>query len=217
MTQPQASTRLPYGDGRDALLSAVIAVVGEKGLKGVTYRAVAARAGVNHTLVTHHFGSIEGLLAATMEWAVQRSIEETGLERIVDFDEAFADSLIATVSAEPELQLFQFEMLLEARRNPEVRSLVERLYANYMGTVEDALKQRGLLVGDGVSLAIFAALDGLMLQFLTISDPVKIRAAVIQVGHLVAVLESSKDSGDGTVHELQPVPGGASSSALLVE
>ena len=217
MTQPQASTRLPYGDGRDALLSAVIAVVGEKGLKGVTYRAVAARAGVNHTLVTHHFGSIEGLLAATMEWAVKRSIEETGLERIVDFDEAFADSLIATVSAEPELQLFQFEMLLEARRNPKVRSLVERLYANYMGTVEDALKQRGLLVGDGVSLAIFAALDGLMLQFLTISDPVKIRAAVIQVGRLVAVLESSKDSGDGTIHELQPVPGRAGSSALFVE
>jgi AcrR family transcriptional regulator len=217
MTQPQPSARLPYGDGREALLSAVIAVVGEKGLKGVTYRAVAARAGVNHTLVTHHFGSIEGLLAATMEWAVQRSIEETGLERIVDFDEGFADSLIATVSAEPELQLFQFEMLLESRRNPEVRSLVERLYANYMETVEQALKQRGLLAGDGVSLAIFAALDGLMLQFLTISDPVKIRAAVIQVGRLVAVLESSKNSGGGTVPELQPVPGGTSSSGLIME
>ena len=217
MTQPQPSTRLPYGDGRDALLSAVIAVVGEKGLEGVTYRAVAARAGVNHTLVTHHFGSIEGLLAATMEWAVQRSIEETGLERIVDFDEAFADSLIATVSAEPELQLFQFEMLLESRRNPEVRALVERLYANYMGTVEEALKQRGLLPGDGVSLAIFAALDGLMLQFLTISDPVKIRSAVIQVGRLVAVLESSKDRAEGTALELQPAPGGAGTSSLFKE
>jgi hypothetical protein len=34
------------------------------------------------------------------------------------------------------------------------------LYANYMGTVEQALKQRGLLAGDGVLLAIFAALDG---------------------------------------------------------
>ena len=140
----QDSRRLPYGDGRDALLAAVIDVVGQKGLRGVTYRAVAARAGVNHTLVTHHFGSIEGLLAATMEWAVQRSIEETGLAGIADFDEGFADSLMATVSAEPELQLFQFEMLLESRRNPEIRSMVERLYENYMATVEDALSQRGL-------------------------------------------------------------------------
>lgn len=206
MNEP--STRLPYGDGRDALLAAVIDVVGEKGLRGVSYRAVAARAGVNHTLVTHHFGSIEGLLAATMEWAVQRSIQETGLERIVDFDEQFADSLIATVSAEPELQLFQFEMLLESRRNPQVRLLVERLYANYMSTVKDALRQRGLHADDGVSLAIFAALDGLMLQFLTISDPVKIRAAVIQVGRLVSNLESSSDRDDEALRQLGPVPQG---------
>jgi AcrR family transcriptional regulator len=204
MSQPSA--RLPYGDGRDALLAAVIDVVGQKGLKGVTYRAVAAQAGVNHTLVTHHFGSIEGLLAATMEWAVQRSIKETGLERIVDFDEEFADSLIATVSAEPELQLFQFEMLLESRRNPKVRLLVERLYANYMSTVEDALRQRGLPADDGVSLAIFAALDGLMLQFLTISDPIKIRAGVIQVGRLLSVLESSRGGGREVLGELQQVP-----------
>lgn len=204
MSQPSA--RLPYGDGRDALLAAVIDVVGQKGLKGVTYRAVAAQAGVNHTLVTHHFGSIEGLLAATMEWAVQRSIKETGLERIVDFDEEFADSLIATVSAEPELQLFQFEMLLESRRNPKVRLLVERLYANYMSTVEDALTQRGLPADDGVSLAIFAALDGLMLQFLTISDPIKIRAGVIQVGRLLSVLESSRGGGGEVLVELQQVP-----------
>lgn len=196
MNQP--STRLPYGDGRDALLSAVIDVVGEKGLRGVTYRAVASRAGVNHTLVTHHFGSIEGLLAATMEWAIQRSIEETGLEKIADFDENFADSLIETVSKEPELQLFQFEMLLESRRNPEVRALVERLYANYVSTVEDALRQRGLNVDNGAALAIFAALDGLMLQFLTISDPQRIRAAVIQVGKLVAMLESTSESPGGS-------------------
>lgn len=202
----ETSTRLPYGDGRDALLAAVIDVVGEKGLRGVTYRAVAARAGVNHTLVTHHFGSIEGLLAATMEWAVQRSIEETGLEKIADFDENFADALIATVSAEPELQLFQFEMLLESRRNPKVRALVQRLYANYMGTVEEALTQRGIDTSEGASLAIFAALDGLMLQFLTISDPVRIRAAVVQVGRMAAVLESSTDISGETPTALQPVP-----------
>lgn len=212
MTQSQPSTRLPYGDGREALLAAVIALVGEKGLRGVSYRAVAARAGVNHMLIRHHFGSIEGLLAATMEWAVQRSIEETGLERIVDFDDNFADSLIAVVAAEPELQLFQFEMLLESRRNPEVRRLVERLYASYMRTVEDALRQRGLVADDAVSLAIFAALDGLMLQFLTISDPVKIRAAVIQVGHMVSLLASARDSGDRAAgHHLQPVARGAGS------
>ena len=216
MTQPQTSSRLPYGDGRDALLSAVLAVVGERGLKGVTYRAVAAKAGVNHTLVTHHFGSLEGLLAATMEWAVQRSIEETGLEHLVDFGEGFADALIATVAAEPELQLFQFEMLLESRRNTEVRALVERLYANYVRTVEAALRERGLTPDDGFSLAIFAALDGLMLQFLTISDPVRIRAAVVEVGRLLELVEASKGRDAGRP-SLNSAHGSAGAAVLFME
>ncbi|MET3934254.1 TetR family transcriptional regulator [Arthrobacter sp. OAP107] len=195
------SQRLPYGDGRDALLAAVIDVVAEKGLRGVTYRSVAARAGVNHTLITHHFGSIEGLLAATLEWAVQRSIEETGLARVADFDEKFADALLASVSSEPELQLFQFEMLLEARRKPELKALLDRLYDNYISTVETALRGRSLDTDDELSRAIFAALDGLMLQFLTFGNPAKIRSAVIQVGRL---LERSGAAGDANAAGLSP-------------
>ncbi|MFC7849193.1 TetR/AcrR family transcriptional regulator [Arthrobacter sp. NPDC057388] len=187
------SQRLPYGDGRDALLAAVVDVVAEKGLRGVTYRSVAGRAGVNHTLITHHFGSIEGLLAATLEWAVQRSIDETGLARVADFDEQFADALLDSVSSEPELQLFQFEMLLEARRKPELRALLDRLYDNYISTVESALRGRSLHTDEELSRAVFAALDGLMLQFLTFGNPAKIRAAVIQVGRLLEC--SAKASG----------------------
>ncbi|CAH0270935.1 HTH-type transcriptional repressor Rv3405c [Arthrobacter sp. Bi83] len=198
----QETRKLPYGDGREALLAAVIDVVAEKGLRGVTYRSVAARAGVNHALVTHHFGSLEGLLAATMEWAVQRSIRETGLAGIADFDDDFADSLIASVSAEPELQLFQFEMILESRRNPQIRSMVERLYENYVSTVEEALSKRGLDTSGEASLAIFAALDGLMLQFLTISNPTKIRSAVAQVGQLVAGLRESSNGNDDPRHQV---------------
>ncbi|WP_284977313.1 hypothetical protein [Arthrobacter sp. efr-133-TYG-104] len=121
-------------------------------------------------------------------------MQETGLAGIADFDEGFADSLITTVSAEPELQLFQFEMLLESRRNPKTLSMVEGLYETYVGTVEEALSQRGLDTTGGASLAIFAALDGLMLQFLTITNPTKIRSAVIQVGKLVSGLPKSSDT-----------------------
>ena len=124
-----------------------------------------------------------------MEWAVQRSIRETGLEGIPDFDESFADALISSVAAEPELQLFQFEMILEFRRNPEIRAIVDRLYQNYVGTVEEALVKQGIDTSDEVSLAVFAALDGLMLQFLTISDASRIRAAVLQVGRMLAKLQ----------------------------
>jgi AcrR family transcriptional regulator len=192
----QEARKLPYGDGRDALLSAVLDVVAEKGLRGASYRSVAARAGVNHALITHHFGSMEGLLAATMEWSVQRSIQETGLSGLAEPDGNFADSLIATVSAEPELQLFQFEMVLESRRNPQIRTLVERLYASYVSTVEDALTRRGLDTGNEAALAIFAALDGLMLQFVTMSHPARIRSAVHQVARMITALEKANGTAE---------------------
>ena len=191
----EQSSRLPYGEGREALMAATIDVVAEKGLRGVTYRAIAGRARVNHTLVTHHFGSIEGLLAATMEWAIEQSIRESGLERITDFNEAFADSLIESVTREPELQLFQFEMLLESRRSPELRSQVEKLYSSYMSTVEQALKKQGLDTAHQAAIAIFAALDGLMLQFLTINEPAKIRAALVHIGQMVAAIPPLSQSG----------------------
>jgi hypothetical protein len=97
------------------------------------------------------------------------------------------------VSSEPELQLFQFEMLLEARRKPELKALLDRLYDNYISTVETALRERSLDTDDELSRAVFAALDGLMLQFLTFGNPAKIRSAVVQVGKL---LERSGTAGD---------------------
>ena len=89
---------------------------------------------------------------------------------------------------EPELHLFQFEMLLESLRSPEVRNLVKQMYADYLKTVEAALKKQGPDTGNEAAIAIFAALDGPMLQFLTISEPEKIRAAVVHIGRLVSAL-----------------------------
>lgn len=189
----QQPSRVSYGEGREALMAAAIGVVAEKGLKGVTYRAIAARAGVNHTLVTHHFGSIENLLGCTMEWAVERSIRETGLERIADAGDSFADSLLASVARDPGLHLFQFEMLLESRRNPDVRAAVEQLYSGYTCTVETALRVKGRDTGGEVATAIFSALDGLMLQYLTVSDPDRIRAAVKHIGTLINALPMLAD------------------------
>src|SRR6185312_7970849 len=110
-----------YGDGREALLAAVVGVVAEKGLRGLTYRAVAERAGVNNTLISHYFGSRSALLEAAMEWASARSIRLSDLSATEEVDEDFARALVELVQAEPELQLFQYEMILESRRKPELR------------------------------------------------------------------------------------------------
>lgn len=175
-------------------MSAVMRIVASKGMRGVTYRAVAAEAGVNHNLINHHFGSLEALLTSTMERAVEQAITNTELVLFADLNEHYADALIASVAAEPEVHLFQFEMLLDARRHPERRESARRLYDSYVRSVQDGLRRRGSPASDEFCAAVFAALDGLMLQFLTIGDPVQIKAAVMQVGKMVGAAVDASTS-----------------------
>ena len=58
------SRTVPYGGGRDLLVESTVQVVAERGLRGLTFRAVAERAGVNNSLVAHHFGTREALLGS---------------------------------------------------------------------------------------------------------------------------------------------------------
>ena len=155
-----------YGEGRDRLISATIEVVAERGLRGLTFRSVSERAGVSNTLVARHFGTREALLAAATDWAVERSIKSTGLLELGAGDE-FADSLLDFIAETPELQAFQYEMILEARRNPTFRAPVERLYARYQEVFISSLQGAGVTDRSGaVARRTFASLDGIVLQYL---------------------------------------------------
>ncbi|MCR9278669.1 MAG: TetR/AcrR family transcriptional regulator [Pseudomonadaceae bacterium] len=50
---------------KTAVLNAALAEFGAKGFDGATTRGIAAIADVNHTIITHHFGSKEDLWKAT--------------------------------------------------------------------------------------------------------------------------------------------------------
>ena len=45
--------------------------------------------------------------------------------------------------AEPELQVFQYEMILEARRRPELAEAVSALYENYVSALAEGLTPPG--------------------------------------------------------------------------
>ncbi len=182
----EKTSSLAYGSGRDALLAAVVTIVATKGLKGLTFRAVGAEAGVNHTLINHHFGSMQSLLVTTTEWVVERSIAETGLMMVAESGEEFADALLESVTREPELQLFQVEMILASRRYPELVPAVSRLFDSYVDSVERALLRHGDVPDVERSRVIFAALNGLVLQFLTVGNAETTRSSIVRVGELLA-------------------------------
>ena len=104
-------SEMKYGNGREALLAAVVKVVGESGLVGLTNRKVGSAAGVDNSLITYYFGSRDGLLEAATEWATDRSLEQLSVLAEARLGTSFAEAIVDLVRADPNLQLFQFEMI----------------------------------------------------------------------------------------------------------
>lgn len=169
--------RPEYGAGREALLNAAISVVARRGLRYLTYRSVAAEAGVTHGLVAHHFGSRDALLLEALRHSVQRSIDLTSLRPESGSPDDFVKGFADMVERDPDLHAFQYEVLLESRRSPEARKHAEELYASYRAATREGLARIG--IGDGpMADLVFAALDGLVFQQVTVGSAAVTKDAV---------------------------------------
>ncbi|MFF6782831.1 TetR family transcriptional regulator [Streptomyces sp. NPDC012510] len=186
--------RLQYGEGREALLNAAVRVVARGGLRRLTYRAVAEEAGVTHGLVVHHFGSrdalIEEALAHTIRTSLSTSSLEPGTGRVSDFSTGLSEM----VTADPDTQAFQYELLLESRRRPELLPQIRELYDEYF---DAAQRELGRMLPAGADRAltrlVFAALDGLVLHQLVLGEPEVTEAALEELRSLLRLLHADGD------------------------
>ncbi|WP_199906854.1 TetR/AcrR family transcriptional regulator [Aeromicrobium chenweiae] len=115
-SQGVCAATVSYGHGREAVLDATIRVVSTQGLRGLTYRSVAAEAMVSHGSVQYHFGDWSTLVESALAYCLERSVPATVLGVPEAGLEAFADGIVALVTDQPDLQAFQYELQLEARR-----------------------------------------------------------------------------------------------------
>ena len=182
------AARPRHGQGRDALLRATVHVVAREGLRGLTYRAVAEEAGVANTLVAHHFGTRDALLQAALEWAAEQSIGISLLEPATGSLADFAAGLAELVAEDADMQAFQYELALEARRRPELLPAVERMYGEYIQATRRELMRLGLdEPTDDLARSVFALLDGVVLQQTLFGNAVATERAVERLrGLLVA-------------------------------
>jgi AcrR family transcriptional regulator len=175
-----------HGQGREALLAATVHVVAREGLRGLTYRAVADEAGVANTLVAHHFGTRDALLQAALEWAAEQSIGISLLEPATGRLEDFAAGLAELVADDAGMQAFQYELSLEARRRPELLPAVQRMYGAYIQATRRELMRMGLdEPSDDLARAVFALLDGIVLQQTLFGEPAATDAVVRRLRDLL--------------------------------
>ena len=153
----------PAQPGREALLRATVTVVAQGGLRALTYRAIAAEAGVSHSLVRYHFGSRDQLIAQALDYSIDQSLEASSMRQPSASYRDFAAGLETLARRQEDIHAFQYELLLESRRRPELQPHVDRYYETYRTAISTQLAHLGLHQA-GLAETIWFALDGMVFQ-----------------------------------------------------
>ncbi|WP_223626839.1 TetR/AcrR family transcriptional regulator [Microbacterium sp. EST19A] len=190
------SPRIKYGTGREALIEAAVRVVARHGLHGMTFRKVAEEAGVNNSLVAHHFGSLSSLASAALAWSATTALNDSHLAGFRDSADDYKAALWSTLSEEKDLHVYQFEMVLEAGRDEGIRTQIIAMYDQYTSELSRSMfGDSANEEDDAVARAVFAALDGLVLQFVGGAiDRQQVDASVSALWKLAAMATSSRSS-----------------------
>jgi AcrR family transcriptional regulator len=103
---------------RSAILASAIVLIAEGGERAATFRGVAEAAGVSHSLLQHHFGTKQGLIAAVEDVVVERF--SAALATTTRDPEGASDEIAAGLSeliaGDPQLRGYLRRALLEATR-----------------------------------------------------------------------------------------------------
>lgn len=164
------------------MLRATIVIVSQGGLRALTYRAVAAEAGVSHGLVRHHFGSRDQLIAEAMDFAIEESLRGSNMLKSALSPADFAAGIESLADLQTDIQAFQYELLLESRRRPELQAFADRHYDTYRSAINRQLDGLGI-DNPGLSDLIWFALDGMVFKQLV--QPGEVEPALRTIRSLI--------------------------------
>jgi AcrR family transcriptional regulator len=176
------------GEGREALCGALVRIVAREGVDGVTFRSVAAEAGVTHGLASYHFKTRDTMINEALTWATRTSIRDSRISRDGGGLDKFASDLPALMGRRPEEAIFQFAVALEALQRVELLPEVRESYDTYIDAVRESLVAFGFPDDPILASVVFATLDGLNLQHLIYSDEERTAKSVDVLRRILTIL-----------------------------
>ena len=162
--------RLSSQDRRAALIEAARSCIAREGIQGFTVDKVCAEAGISRGLIAHHFGSINGLLAALYARVYAESLPDpaagSGPEARIA---ALIDSYVDPRFFNREALNVWLALWGQISVNAEVGDEHRRQYAAYLDSVTTAIAavagERGRNVdASAVAKTLICLADGLGLQ-----------------------------------------------------
>ncbi|MEU6857776.1 TetR family transcriptional regulator [Glycomyces sp. NPDC046736] len=162
---------------RAALIDAAIEVLAGQGARGLTFRAVDKEAGVPVGTASNYFANRDDLLMQVNGRVFERLDPDStvidasmALPRTRASVDRLLHEMVERLTAFPSGQLAMLELRLESARRPELRAAItEQVRANLQENIDFHLASG--LPGDADSVVLlYLALNGLIVERLTLPD-----------------------------------------------
>lgn len=166
---PTRNARLSPADRRALLEDAARACMARGGIREFTVDRIVAEAGVSRGLITHHFGSMDGLLVAVYsrmygEWIAALAAPRPGLSRL----EGLVEALVSPALFSRDVLNIWLTLWGEIAHNPVLRAEHRARYGEYRDTIAAALREAGPtdpdMDAEMVATAFICLVDGLGVQ-----------------------------------------------------
>ena len=179
---------------RERILSATLAVIGRAGIGAVTHRSVAEEAGVPLGSLTYWFATKDDLLREALRRFVAEEAERLrGVAAQLDADagpadiaERYAAVLMAGPAEGSAEQIAQFELYLEAARNPALRDIARESFAAYEEVAVAALRAAGVEDPERIAPLFVSLADGLGLRRMAAGAALPLDALLLELFRGVA-------------------------------
>ncbi|GLY52354.1 TetR/AcrR family transcriptional regulator [Lentzea sp. NBRC 102530] len=177
---------------RTALLNAAIDVLAEEGARGLTYRAIDAKAGTPPGTASNYFANRDELMSAVMTQVHVRlmpsdeSVEESlRAPRDQALSVKFMHDIVKRADADKACYLAMMELRLEATRRPDLQAALTKTIAEGIEfNVE--FNEQSKLPGDRMTVMLmYFAMTGLIYERLTLPGAA---AAAVDLDEFVEVL-----------------------------
>lgn len=155
---------------RDRILAAVVELIAERGLAGVSHRAVAERAGVTLSATSYYFGSKAELERAALAEHYRRRLEDyrRTAELLAGMDSSPDQLVDAAVElftgSDMTMLLSHFEVFLNSARRADVRALLAPTLDAMRELLMVAIEPLDLPDPTAAATAITAVIEGVELR-----------------------------------------------------
>jgi AcrR family transcriptional regulator len=182
---PARPGRPPTG-ARERILDACLEVLKADGYAGLTFAKVAARAGENKALISYHFGSKQGLVAAAGRELGEAISDEIlgglvgpGARTVEGVVGGALEGLWELMDSDERLPRVYFDLNAISVVEGGVREVMREIKAAWRRVLSDLLKDAGVPPrrAASASVLVIAGLEGLSLERIERGDTPEVRRA----------------------------------------